>query len=219
MFGSGYLNLGRVAGARVRAHWTLPVGALVFGGGRLSLGYFAGFVLLVLVHEVGHAVVVRQRGHHATSLELHGMGGLCRWRGDPTALDVAWIAWGGVLAEALLFLATLGATAVFGMPSERFFAELVSAFIWTNLWMLGINLLPIPPLDGAEAWKLFPLLRRRAQARAAERRLRQRHAARRELAKLEAAERRGPAPEVAVEVEGLVQRLAREAAEGKDSRR
>jgi stage IV sporulation protein FB len=219
MFASGYLNLGRVAGARVRAHWTLPVGALIFSGGRISLGYFVGFVLLVLVHEIGHAVVVRKRGYRAISLELHGMGGLCRWQGDPTRLDVAWIAWGGVWAQALLLFATLAGTLAFGMPSEHFFVEMLSAFMWTNLWMIGINLVPIPPLDGAEAWKLFPLLRRRAQARAAERRLAQRHAARMELAKLEAAERRGPSPEVAVEVEELVKRLASEGAKGEDKRR
>jgi Zn-dependent protease len=208
MFRSGYLNLGRIAGARVRAHWTLPVGALVFGGGRVSLGYFAGFVLLVLVHEVGHAVAVRKRGYRATALELHGMGGLCHWAGDPTALDVAWIAWGGVFAQALLYLATFTATRFLGMPSEPFFAEMVAAFTWTNVWMMMLNLVPIPPLDGAEAWKLFGLLRRRAQARAQERRLALLHQARQELAKLEAAERRAPVSEITSEVEELVNRLA-----------
>src|SRR5512138_2215541 len=140
MLKGGYLSLGRVAGARVRAHWTLPIGALIFGGGRISLGYLTGFVLLVLVHEVGHAVVIRKRGYRPTGIDLHGVGGLCRWTGDPTALDVATIAWGGVWAQGVLLVATLAATNLLGMPSERFYAELVFAFTWTNLWMMGLNL-------------------------------------------------------------------------------
>jgi len=219
MFRSGYLNLGRIAGARVRAHWTLPVGALVFGGGRFDLGYLAGFVLLVLVHEVGHAVVVRKCGHRATALDVHGMGGLCHWAGDPTALDVALIAWGGVWAQALLYLATFAATLLLGTPRQPFFAELWAAFTWTNVWMMALNLVPIPPLDGAEAWKLFPLMWRRAQARAQERRLVARYRARKALAELEAAERRAPASEIAPEVEEMVSRLARDEGEDKGKRR
>jgi hypothetical protein len=32
----------------------------------------------------------------------------------------------------------------------------VDVFTRTNLWLIALNLLPVPPLDGAEAW---PLLR------------------------------------------------------------
>ncbi|HVV86735.1 MAG TPA: hypothetical protein VHE35_26940 [Kofleriaceae bacterium] len=52
--------------------------------------------------------------------------------------------------------------------------QLVGALTVGNVWLMAINLLPIPPLDGAEAWPLFPLLwrhvrdgrRRRRRARA-----------------------------------------------------
>jgi hypothetical protein len=38
---------------------------------------------------------------------------------------------------------------------------LAQVFTTTNLWIIGFNLLPIEPLDGARAWPLFPLLWRR----------------------------------------------------------
>ena len=209
MFKSGYLKLGTVAGACVRAHWTVPVGALVFGGGRISLGSLTGFVLLVLAHEIGHALVVRRRGYRVVCLELHGTGGLCRWRGDPTAMDAALIAWGGVGAQALVLVGTMAVTLILGSPRDIFFFELVRAFTTTNLWMIGFNLIPIPPLDGVEAWKMVRLLRQRARNRVADRRLEVLRAGRAELAAVEAAERNPPSPEVVAGVDNLLDRLSR----------
>ncbi len=34
-------------------------------------------------------------------------------------------------------------------------------FLGANLWLIAINLIPIPPLDGAEAWQLFQHWKRR----------------------------------------------------------
>jgi hypothetical protein len=42
-----------------------------------------------------------------------------------------------------------------GRPTTYSGAELVSVLTTTNLWLIGINLLPVPPLDGAEAWPLL----------------------------------------------------------------
>ena len=150
----GYLTLGRWRGAPVRAHWTLPVCALVFGEGRFVPGYCFGFFLLVLVHELGHAMLVRRYRQRVVSIDIHGLGGACRWSGDPTAIERARIAWGGVLAQAVALAAAHVALALFGPPETAFAAQLAAAFTTTNLWMIGINLIPVPPLDGAEAWKL-----------------------------------------------------------------
>jgi len=156
----GYLTLGRWRGAPVRAHWTLPIGAMLFGQGRFVPGFWLGFFMLVLVHEVGHALLVRRYGQRVVSIDVHGLGGACRWSGDPTAIDRARIAWGGVLAQAALLVGSHLALAFFGAPETAFAAQLATAFTTTNLWLIGINLIPVPPLDGAEAWKLPGLLAR-----------------------------------------------------------
>jgi len=163
----GYLTLGRWRGAPVRAHWTLPVGAFVFGQGRFVPGFWLGFFLLVLIHELGHAMLVRRYRQQVVSIDIHALGGVCRWTGDPTAIMRARIAWGGVLAQAVALVAAHVALALAGPPASALAGHLVAAFTTTNVWMIAINLIPVAPLDGAEAWKLPGLLARRAKARGA----------------------------------------------------
>jgi hypothetical protein len=158
---NGYLTLGRWRGAPVRAHWTLPVGALVFSQGRFVPGFWLGFFSLVLVHELGHAIMVRRQRQSVVSIDIHGLGGVCRWSGDPTAVARAWIAWGGVMAQGVALVAAYVLLAVAGPPETAFTGQLAYAFTSTNIWLIAINLIPVAPLDGAEAWKLPGLLARR----------------------------------------------------------
>ncbi len=106
----GYLRVARFRGSPVRVHWTTPVGALVFCGTVLGFGFapaaWGAFVVLLLVHELGHAVVVRRCGLPVRSVDIHGLGGICRYEGHPGEVDRAKIAWGGVVAQALLLVAT-----------------------------------------------------------------------------------------------------------------
>jgi stage IV sporulation protein FB len=188
----GYLTLGRWRGAPVRAHWTLPVGALVFGQGRFLPGFWLGFFLLVLIHELGHAILVRRYGQRVVSIDIHALGGVCRWSGETiesgtlggfpnapaivrgeqrspahhAAIQRAGIAWGGVLAQAVALVGAHVALALGGPPESLFPAQLAAAFTTTNVWLIAINLIPVAPLDGAEAWKLPGLLAaRRRHAR------------------------------------------------------
>jgi len=152
----------------VRVHWTLPLGALVFGQGRFVPGFWLGFFLIVFIHELGHAVLVWSCRQTIVSIDVHALGGACRWSGEPTRIDRARIAWGGVLAQGVALGATWAALALAGPPETAFGAQLVAAFTTINVWLIAINLIPVPPLDGAEAWKLPGLLaRRRASRRAA----------------------------------------------------
>ena len=53
------------------------------------------------------------------------------------------------------------------VPSNSLWLRQIEiALVQTNLAMIVLNLLPIPPLDGAEAWAIFPAwLRRRRHTR------------------------------------------------------
>lgn len=210
MFRSGYVNVGRIRGIPIRLHWSIPLGALVFGRFQLVPGFWLGFFLLVLIHETGHALLVRRYRLHVEAVEVHGLGGQCRYSGHPTPVERSVIAWGGVLAQGVLLLLTVAMVWLLGSPTSAFGAELVHAFTMTNLILAGINLLPIPPLDGAEAWKLLSLWRdRRYQKR--------RDAVRRE----KAAARRGDpqsADDVNESVRDALRRAAKEAARGRRRR-
>lgn len=148
----GYLVVGHVRGVPIRVHWSMPLGALVLGG--MSPAFWLAFFVIVLLHEGGHALLVRHYRHRVVSVDVTGLGGLCRWQGRATARERAVIAWGGVAAQAALLLVTGALVLVFGYPASGPLHTLASAFIRTNAFIILLNLVPIPPLDGAEAWTL-----------------------------------------------------------------
>jgi hypothetical protein len=151
----GFYRLGRPFGVALLAHWSLPLGALLAGGLDFHPLAWLGFLILVLVHDAGHALVARWTGSRVVAWELTGVGGVCRWRGSATPVKRAVIAWGGILAQAFVALAVWCGTSIFGSPTTPWAETIVHALIETNLWLIAINLLPIPPLDGALAWSLF----------------------------------------------------------------
>jgi Zn-dependent protease len=161
MWVDGYFRVGRLAGVDLRLHWSVPVGALVFGSLRFEPVLWLAFLALIVVHDLGHALLVRAVGARVTGVDVTGFGGQCRWRGKADALDQSLIAWGGVLAQSVLLIATGVVVAVFGRATGHAASLVEHAFIEVNLWILAINLLPFPPLDGARAWGSFAELRAR----------------------------------------------------------
>jgi Zn-dependent protease len=161
-FQNGFVSIGRWRGAPVRLHWTLPLGALVLGQFKFVPAFWLAFVLLIFIHEMGHAVIVNLCRQRVVAIDIHGMGGLCHWSGAVTPMQRALIAWGGVFAQVALLIATQVALLVLGPPATAFQHGIVSGFVSTNIFLIAINLIPVPPLDGAEAWRLVPLLYRRA---------------------------------------------------------
>jgi Zn-dependent protease len=99
-------------------------------------------------------LLVRRYGYQVMSIDLTGFGGMCRWAGRPTLHERGVIAWGGVAAQAVLLAVTLAVLAVVGWPTSVLGASLAYAFTRTNATIIVLNLLPMPPFDGAEAWSL-----------------------------------------------------------------
>jgi Zn-dependent protease len=161
---SGYLELGRFRGVPVRVHLLMPLGALFFSGFRFEPGAWVGFVLIILLHEIGHALLIMRYGLGVSSIDLHAYGGATRWSGQATDHQRSVVAWGGVLAQAALLAATAAVVGVLGPPRSFFARELVYVFTTTNLWLMALNLLPFPPLDGAQAWRLAGELGRRLRS-------------------------------------------------------
>jgi len=154
----GWLTLGHLRGAPVRVHFTLLVGALFWSGFRFAPAFWLGFALLIFVHELGHALFVLRFDLGLTEIALHGAGGHCQHRRTGTQFQEAAVAWGGVLAQLTLWLATQAWLLTLGPPRSAAAASLVAVFGSTNLWLAAFNLLPIEPLDGARAWRLMGML-------------------------------------------------------------
>jgi Zn-dependent protease len=157
---SGYFKIGRLGGAPIRVHWTAPLGAFMFCGFRLAPVAWAAFVVLILIHEIGHALWVRSARLHLESIDVHGLGGVCRYYGTTTPVRRALIAWGGVLAQAVLLAIAFVLSRVLPHPASPDVQAIMNDQVWdtfirVNLMLIAFNLLPIPGFDGVEAWKLF----------------------------------------------------------------
>jgi stage IV sporulation protein FB len=169
MFERGYLPLGAWQGVPIRAHWSTPIACLIFSGFTFRPVMWFAILTLILFHELGHAFVVKRAGGKVLSADLTAFGGVCRWEGEVSAVGRAAIAWGGVWAQLLVYFVTVATLFFWGYPSNPATGLLVAVYTSSNLWMMLFNLIPIPPLDGAEAWKLFPALFRRTKKRAEKR--------------------------------------------------
>jgi hypothetical protein len=152
-----YLVVGKWNGAPVRVHLVAPVLALIMPGHPPTPGTVVGLGAVVLVHELGHALLVRQLGGVVQRIDVLPWGGECGYSGIRSELHESMVAWGGVLAQfVVMVLAQLFLWS--GAPLRTPFAE---DFFWAislaNLMIAAVNLLPIPPLDGAKAWRLVVL--------------------------------------------------------------
>ena len=161
--GSGYLQILRYRGVPVYAHWSILLGLFFFSGG-FDLGAWIGFFIIILGHEAGHAILARRFGLYVYSIEMHGLGGSCVYDGKATPFQRAVIAWGGVLAQGVLYVVAFLLLHLRVAQSELGW-RLVSMLTGTNLLIAALNLLPLPFLDGGRAWKLFPMLLKRGWPR------------------------------------------------------
>ncbi len=163
MFERGNITLARWRGVPIRVNWTALLGAAMFSGFRFVPGFWLGFFVLIVVHELGHAFLVLRRHLRPVEVMVHGFGGHCSHeRGSP--YDHAIIAWGGVLAQLLVLFvpAVLFQTLAPKLATSSFFViEFLEALVRTNLILVAFNLIPFPPLDGAQAWKLPKMWRQR----------------------------------------------------------
>jgi hypothetical protein len=113
---AGSWTVARPFGVPIRLHWSIPVCALLAGGLRVAPGAWLAYLLLVLIHEAGHAFVVRRVGARALALDVLGFGGLCWWEGSVTPIQRACIAWGGVWAQMVVLAVTGACVLLLGMP-------------------------------------------------------------------------------------------------------
>jgi len=164
MFSRGSVTLGRIGGAPIRVHWSAPLGALLFGQLQIVPGFWLAFLGLLLVHELGHALVVRAVGGRVRDVLVTGFGGECAYDGVTDPVRRAWVAWGGVAAQLAVFALAAALLFALGPATTPFVADLGHGLTTYNLLLIALNLIPVRPLDGYEAWRLFPLLRQRRSA-------------------------------------------------------
>jgi Zn-dependent protease len=120
-------------------------------------------VAIVLVHEAGHAAILSRYRLPVLHITVHGFGGEVETVDWITPWQDAVVAWGGVLAQLLLFVAVTSAAAVGLWPSAALTPGVYFTLTELNLLVACFNLLPLGNLDGRRAWRLPWLMFLRAK--------------------------------------------------------
>jgi Zn-dependent protease len=142
--------LGLLAGVlkfKTLATMLLSIGAYAIEWGWL---FAAGFVLLIFIHEMGHAVAMRLEGIPAGApVFIPFVGAFIAMQGRPRDAAVeAKVAMAGPIAGSLAAWATLWAGIALELPLLRVLGH---SAVLINLF----NLVPVPPLDGGRVVTAF----------------------------------------------------------------
>lgn len=152
-------------GVPIVLHWTVLLGLpWLFLRQRNPLDVpaaFLAFLFLMLCHELGHAAVAKWRRVRVLEIRLYFIHGLCRHEEPDRETDAVWIAWGGVAAQGVVLVLAFGLKELLMWRAYPVYQDLASIFrllIKANLLIMLFNLTPVPPFDGARAWRALPLL-------------------------------------------------------------
>lgn len=169
-------KIGRVAGIDVYLHATFPLLLLWVGfyqynqRGRLAdvwtgLAFMLFLFVVVVLHELGHALVARRFGARTRDITLLPIGGIARMDRIPEKpiqeLAVA------LAGPAVNLVVALGVFSVLAWrfagadsgPAPGSVADFTEQFAWANLWLAGFNLLPAFPMDGGRVLRALLALR------------------------------------------------------------
>lgn len=117
-------------------------------------------VLILVAHEAGHGLMARWRGLSVYALRVYFLLGRCEHAPPRSERDEIHIAWGGVLAQAVLLVSAVLLQAILQVMAPDAALALAPAFttlVWTNALWIAFSLLPVPALDGHTAWRIVPL--------------------------------------------------------------
>jgi len=175
------IHLGRIAGVRIGANWSLLVVFwLIAWGladtelphaarGHSHLAYWAAglaaaflFYGCLLAHELAHAVVARRSGIEVEGIVLWLFGGVSRLKGEAAGPDTELrVAIVGPATSLVLAIAFFGLTRLVSVGGGASLVAAVFGWLgWINGLLAVFNLAPAFPLDGGRV--LRSLLWRRS---------------------------------------------------------
>lgn len=132
----------------------LTMGTMVLSiwayGAIFGLPFAAGFVGLILIHELGHGVAIKARGLQAGwPVFIPFFGAMISLKGQPRDADEeAFIAYGGPLAGT-------AAGMLVAAYAMRFHSPLAFALAETTFFLNLFNMIPLGQMDGGRIAKAF----------------------------------------------------------------
>jgi Zn-dependent protease len=155
-----YIRIGHYHGAPIYFHWSavaLGVFILVMTtlGAWNILALGASFFTILIVHELGHALIAEHFKREVVDIKIYIMIGLTTYQYYDDPYEESAIAWGGPVAQMALFLPAVLWSSLVGYSSSDIFNDVIVMFSYWNALLIILNLIPLSPLDGKKAWPFF----------------------------------------------------------------
>jgi hypothetical protein len=141
----------------VLIHWTALALAIIVSWFSFRPGAWLAILAVILIHELGHAAAVLKARATVVAIRMDATGGCCEWAGHVTRAQRLAIVWGGVLAQLLLWGIAFVASIYLGPFISGHSEDFLHTLLRWNLILVAVNLLPVKPLDGYDAWRLLRL--------------------------------------------------------------
>jgi Zn-dependent protease/CBS domain-containing protein len=169
-------RVGNVAGVAIRVHITLLVLlawiALVYAargagaaGTLFGLGLVVSVFAIIVVHELGHALMARRFGYATRDIVLLPIGGIANLERIPErpSQELAVALVGPAINLAIAAVLWIVLLAVSGSLDAARASGIAGAFVaqlvWINVALAVFNLLPAFPMDGGRALRALLALR------------------------------------------------------------
>lgn len=151
----------RIRGVPVYVHWSvfLIAALILFNVIRYPTTSLLGstaYLSVLLIHETGHLIAAQRRHCDVLSIKLYPIFGVTRFEVPWSKFDHCVIAWGGVLTQFTIALPIIVIVSIFGYTRFDAINVVLALLGFFSLGVAIVNLLPIPPLDGAIAWAIIP---------------------------------------------------------------
>jgi Zn-dependent protease/CBS domain-containing protein len=169
-------NLGRIAGIPIRMHLTLLLFLawiastyMLRGAGlsvtALGIVLVATIFVIIVVHELGHALVARRFGIATRDIMLLPIGGIASLEHmpDKPKQELAVAIVGPLINLALAGLLYIGIVATHGTTriteATTIGGAIVTQLMWINIGLAVFNLLPAFPMDGGRVLRALLAMR------------------------------------------------------------
>lgn len=151
----------RINGVPVLVHWSVwvIVALILFNVIRNPLGSILALLAylgMFLIHETGHLVAAEKMHCEVFWIRIYPICGITSFEIPWSKFDHCVIAWGGVIAQGIVFTPIVVAVALFGYTRFEPVNAVLAILGFFSLGTALFNLLPLRPLDGSIAWAIIP---------------------------------------------------------------
>ena len=153
-------KIARVDGVDVYVHWSVCDRRIHSYRRDPEPGAIAsrtcGLLQYLLIHECGHLFVAHRLHCEVYEIDLYPIFAFTRFQTPWSRYDHALVAWGGVLAQAVVGVPLVLWILFVGYTPFDTVNEVLVLLGMVSLGIAAFNLLPLKSLDGATAWQILP---------------------------------------------------------------